>query len=46
MRRRLGCLMKVELSLSMLRRHHDVVTGISMRQTYLRCFCDVPLVLK
>ena len=37
-------LILVETSRTMLRRHHDVATGTSMRRTYLRRLCDVSLV--
>ena len=37
-------LIQVETSRTMLRRHHEVATGTSMRQTYLRRLCDVSLV--
>ena len=33
-------------SRTMLRHHHDVATGTSIRQTYLRRLCDVSLVRK
>ena len=39
-------LILVETSQTMLRRHHDVATGTSMRQTYLRRLSDVSLVCK
>ena len=39
-------LILVETSQTMLRRHHDVATGTSIRQTYLRRLCAVSLVRK
>ena len=36
-------LIYVETSRTMLRCHHDVATGTSMRRTYLRRLCDVSL---
>ena len=39
-------LIYVGTSRTMLRRHHDVATGTSMRRTYLRYLCNVSLIRK